>query len=226
MRTKTMGVLTGAALVLGLAVPTAGHATAEPVPTFRFDDCPALPVGVDPARWRCEEMQASGTIRIGSRTVPVNLKATHAEGPPADGGPTQFVFGRLRAEPVRVPGFVPAWLTLEYAGHIDFREGPPLAEVLHLKYRLSAPLVGPDCHLGTDADPMRVVGVVVGDRVPVSADPPVLRFLVEDKDFTAPRSAGCGHLGRWVDRWFGLPAPGSLALTVYFAIRPYESIMD
>ena len=221
--------LSGAVAAVLALTPVSGAAAASDVPAFVFDDCPAIPDGVDRAKWRCEEMHASGTIRIGSVELPVTMKTTHAEGRRPGETKTEFIFGTLRADPVPLPGggrppFPASSLNLEYAGHIDFLAGPPMAEILHLKYRLANRLVGGACYLGTDEDPIKVVGAIVGDRVPLPEDPRILTFVVEDNAFAVPASRGCGRLGHLVDRRFGLPATGSLSLTVYFSIKTYDNI--
>jgi len=216
--------LSGAVAATVALTPTPSVAAAPAVPAFVFADCPAIPDGVDRAKWRCEEMHASGSIRIGTVELPVTLKTTHAEGRRPGETKTEFIFGALRSDPVPLPGVLPSSLTLEYAGHIDFLAGPPLAEVLHLKYRLTNRLVGDACYLGTDEDPIKVVGAIVGDRVPLPEDPSILTFAVEDNAFAVPASRGCGRLGHLVDRRFGLPSTGSLRLTVYFSIKTYDNI--
>jgi hypothetical protein len=231
-KTKIALALTGAALSTVALLPTAASAAA---PAFAFDDCPAIPAGADPAKWRCEEMHATGSVRLGGVTLPVTLKTTHAEGRLAGDTRTTFIFGTLRSGPVPVPGgllgrtdrrhpLVPARAAVEYAGHIDFLAGPPMAEILHLKYRVDSPLTGTGCTIGTDEDPLVIVGTIVGDRVPLPDDPRVLTFRVEDDEFAVPAAHGCGRLGGLVDHRFGLPATGTLGLDVYFSVRTYDQV--
>jgi hypothetical protein len=231
-RTKIALALTGAVLSTVALLPSAASAA---VPAFTFDDCPAIPDGADPTKWRCEEMHATGSVRLGDVTLPVTLKTTHAEGRLPGDTQTRFVFGALRSDPVPVPGgllgrtdrrhpLVPAKAAPEYAGHIDFLAGPPMAEILHLKYRVDSPLTGSGCTIGTDEDPLVIVGTIVGDRVPLPDDPQVLTFRVEDDDFAVPAAHGCGPLGGLVDHRFGLPATGTLGLDVYFSVRTYDQV--
>jgi hypothetical protein len=237
MMTKTLSLaLTGAVLSTLALVPAARAAAATDIPAFTFDDCPTIPSDVDPTRWRCEEMHASGKVRLGSIELPVTLKTTHAEGRRPGESSTEFIFGTLRSEPVAVPGGLwnTRWrplapvnatnLTLEYAGHIDFVAGPPMAEILDLKYKVDNRLLGANCHIGTDAAPMRIVGAIIGDRVPVQDDPLVLRFDVADEAFAVPAASGCGPFDRLVDRRFDIPSTGTLHLTVYFSIRTYDQV--
>jgi hypothetical protein len=231
---KTLLTFAAAVLATTAIIPGGAAAAATPIPAFTFDDCPAIPADVDPAKWRCEEMHASGVIQVGAVQLPVTLKTTHAEGRRPGDPATRFIFGTLRADPVPVPGGLlggrlrhpssATRLALQYAGHIDFLPGPPMAEILHLKYRVSNRLVGRNCYIGTDDEPMVIVGTIVGDRVPVQDDPQVLKFTVADNSFAVPAASGCGPLKRLVDRRFGLPATGMLNLTVYFSIRTYDQL--
>src|SRR5947209_13513321 len=74
------------------------------IPTFDYSDCPRLPAGVDPAKWRCEVLVAQGTATVGDATLPFDFtRVTHAEGPMPDGTPGQ-VFGGFHAARLPVPG--------------------------------------------------------------------------------------------------------------------------
>jgi hypothetical protein len=228
-RTTIALALAGVALSTVALAPSAASAA---VPAFAFDECPALPAGADPAKWRCEEMHATGSVRLGKVTLPVTLKATHAEGRLAGDTQTRFIFGTLRSAPVPVPGgllgrgypIIPAKAALEYAGHIDFLAGPPMAEILHLRYRVDSPLTRKGCTVGTDEDPLVIVGTIVGDRVPDPDDPRVLTFRVEDDEFAVPAARGCGPFGALVGHRFGLPATGTLGLDVAFSVRTYDQV--
>src|SRR2546429_4352364 len=124
---KTLLALGLAAMTLaGMAMPAA----ADPLPTFDFADCPTIPVGTDPAQWRCEVLIAHGTVRIGALpelTIP-RIKTTFAEG--RLNGEYAQVFGALRADPVRVRGSL---VRLEYAGFADFLSVGDRMGELHLK---------------------------------------------------------------------------------------------
>ena len=220
---KIFLALTGVVLATVGLLPGVA-AAAETIPAFTFDDCPAIPAGADPAAWRCEEMHATGTVRLGRVELPVTLETTHAEGRPPGATATGFIFGTLRSDPVTLPGRPRTELTLQYAGHIDFVAGPPMAEILHLKYHVDSPLTRAGCSIGTEEDPLVVVGAIVGDRVPVQEDPQVLKFTVRDDSFAVPATHGCGPARRLVDRHFGLPSTGTLELTVYFSIRTYDKV--
>jgi hypothetical protein len=101
MRIFALAFAALAALAL-TAIP--GTATAEPIPTFDFSDCPALPAGAGPARWRCEAFVSQGALSFGKvRGLPLyEMRMTFAEAG-LNGEFTQ-VFGTLRSVPTRIPG--------------------------------------------------------------------------------------------------------------------------
>jgi hypothetical protein len=223
-------------LVLALAVAalmgvTATAAVAEPVPTFEFSDCPAIPAGADPARWRCEELISHGTVTVG-QTLPVaRIRTTFAEGE-LDGRFAQ-VFGAMRAEPIRVPGGllgVPGAnpllrldVRIEYAGYADFLSVGDRMGEQHVKLAVISPLLPRTCTLGSDADPIRFRPVRTAGPEVISQDPTILKFSLRDNEFAMPVAYGCGPLGRLVERRFGAPSAAGaneLSLTSYVGIKP------
>ncbi|MFI9007860.1 hypothetical protein ACIGNX_11585 [Actinosynnema sp. NPDC053489] len=225
--------LTGAALI-GVVAAAPGQASAETVPAFDFSDCPAIPAGADPAEWRCEVLLSSGTMRIGdSGELDAGaMRLTFAEGR-LDGRYAQ-VFGALRAEPTPVPGgllggpgrhpLLRTDLRVEYAGFADFLSDGDRMGVQHLRLRVGNRLLPDTCLIGDEHDPIvfRPVRTSGPDRV--SANPPVVRFTIEDTTFAVPGARGCGAVDRLVDRRFGLPSPAganSLRLTALVGIKGY-----
>lgn len=212
--------------LVGLAA-TGQPAAADPVPTFDFADCPALPAGADPALWRCEVLMSSGTIRFGNLAEQPTgaMRLTFAEG--TLNGEFAQVFGALRAEPTRVSGGLPMDMRIEYAGFADFHSvGDQMGEQ-HLKIRLISRLLPDTCTIGSDRDPIRFRPIRTGGPDMISTNPPVLRFTIEDTLFAVPKSHGCGGLGRLVDRRFGLPSPAgtnAMALTTLVGLRSYAEI--
>src|SRR3954454_17133018 len=99
----------GAAALAGITGAYApGTAYAEPTATTRsaadFSDCPAIPDGVDPARWRCEVHSAEPKLTMGTVTVTLApITMTHAEGPLTDGTNGQ-VWGAMHSAPTAIPG--------------------------------------------------------------------------------------------------------------------------
>lgn len=221
----------------GPVPPRTAAAQPEPVPAFDFADCPAIPAGADPARWRCEVLVSSGSIRFGNLGEQGTgaMRLTFAEGQ-LDGKFAQ-VFGALRAEPTRVPGgllgvpgrnpLLRTDLRIEYAGFADFLSDGDRMGVQHLKLRVLNDLLPGSCTIGDDADPLvfRPIRTSGPDRI--SADPPVLRFTIEDNAFAVPATHGCGGLGRLVDKRFGLPSPSganSMKLTTLVGLKSYTEL--
>lgn len=202
LRRVAVAVLAAAA-VTGLAQPAA----AEPLPTFDFADCPALPEGADPARWRCEVLMSTGTMRFGNLAEqPMGaMRLTFAE----NGMDEEFAqaFGALRAEPTRVPGLPRTDMRIEYAGFADFlSDGDRMGEQ-HLKIRLISPFLPHTCTVGSNQDPIRFRPIRTSGPDVVSTNPRVLRFTIEDTEFAVPRARGCGVFNGLVNKRLGLPAP-------------------
>jgi hypothetical protein len=202
-----------------------------PATSFAFRDCPPLPAGVQPHRWRCEVLVATGRYQLGKVAVPAvaPITVTHAEGPLPD-GTTGQVFGGLRAERTDIPGgllrrhgpgghnpLMHLGLRIEYAGYADL-VGQPAMDV---RLRLVNPLLGPHCMIG---DPLRLTLSRDGESEWLSRTPPLIRFRWSDRGFALPAASGCGPLRGLVDRRFGLPSAAGVNeayFTAYYTFRTY-----
>jgi hypothetical protein len=218
--------------VAALVGVTATAANAEPVPTFSFSDCPAIPAGADPAQWRCEELVSHGTVTVGSTLPVARIRTTFAEGQ-LDGHFAQ-VFGALRSDPIRVPGgllgtpgdnpLLRLDVRIEYAGYADFLSvGDQMGEQ-HLKLAVRSPLLPRTCTLGSDRDPIVFKPLRVAGPEVISQEPRVLKFSLRDNQFPMPGAHGCGALTRLVERRFAVPSAAGandLSLTSYVGIRGY-----
>ncbi|MBY8882735.1 hypothetical protein K7862_34625 [Streptomyces sp. PLK6-54] len=204
-----------------------------------FRDCPALPAGVDPSQWRCEALTATGSLTLGSRTVPAlaPMTITHAEGPLADGGDGQ-VWGAMRSGPGPVPGGllgIPGtadrnpWTSLslmpEYGGRSDFYSTGNSLGLLTLRFRVLSPLLPRTCVIGRD-NPVELRLQRVGGSQWVSQDPPVIDFDARDDAFAVPAATGCGPLGPLVDAHLGVPAAtgNSIALSASYTFATYDRL--
>lgn len=233
---RRAAVALASAALIGLAVaPTS--AAADPVPTFDFTDCPAIPAGADPAQWRCEVLMSTGTTAFGAITEQSigAMRLTFAEG--RLNGEYAQVFGALRADPVRVPGgllgtgdqnpLLRMNIRLEYAGYANFlSDGDQMGEQ-HLKIRVLSTLLPPTCTIGSDQDPIAFKPIRTSGPDVISTNPPVLRFTIEDTTFATPKAHGCGGLTRLVNKRFGLPAPtgtNAMTLTTTVGLRGYTQI--
>lgn len=226
--TRTFRRVAVAVLALVGLASAAQPASADPVPTFDFADCPAIPADADPALWRCEVLMSSGTIRFGNlpEQATGTMRLTFAEGT-LDGKFAQ-VFGALRAEPTRVRGVLPRLdMRIEYAGFADFLSvGDQMGEQ-HLKIRLLSRLLPDTCTIGNDRDPIKFRPIRTSGPDVISTNPPVLRFTIEDKQFAVPKTHGCGELGRLMNKRFGLPAPAgtnAMTFTTMVGLKSYTEI--
>ncbi|MFJ9835003.1 hypothetical protein ACIRU2_27060 [Streptomyces sp. NPDC101169] len=226
-----------AALLAGVAgVWAAGAAYSAPAAGARaatgFGDCPALPEGVDPARWRCEVHTATPKLTMGEITTTLApIAMTHAEGPLPDGADGQ-VWGALHSAPTAVPGgltgtpaggHAPALglaIRPEYGGRSDFYTGR-----LSLRFRLLSPLLPRDCAIGASA-PVDFQVKRSGPSRHVSEDPPVIEFSAYDDTFTAPAPEHCGPLTGPLGRRLGLPAASGnlLSYDASYTYRTYDRL--
>ncbi|WP_106178230.1 hypothetical protein [Prauserella shujinwangii] len=210
-----------AAVVAAIALPASA---ATPPPAFDFADCPALPEGADPARWRCEVLVSTGTLSFGHvrdlRLAPMRL--TFAEGT-LEGRYAQ-VFGALRAGPTTLPGLPGGTLRLAYGGYSDFEANADRKGEIALTAELAGRLLPGDCAIGTAREPIHSEIQQVGPTEVVSVDPPVLRFRSIDEQLAMPATTGCGGWGRVLDRRLGLPSESgrnTLEQDTLVALRPY-----
>lgn len=244
LRRAAVVALASTALIglMSVAQPAAAapEPAGDPVPTFDFADCPAIPADADPAQWRCEVLMSSGTIEFGTIAEQHTgaMRLTFAEGR-LDGEFAQ-VFGALRAERTRVPGgllgipgsdernpLLRMDMRIEYAGYTDFlSDGDRMGEQ-HLKIRVISRLLPGTCTIGGDQDPIRFRPIRTSGPDTISADPPVLRFTIEDERFAVPGARGCGGLDQLVNRRFGLPAAANantIRLTTLVGLKSYTQL--
>ncbi|MEW1626050.1 hypothetical protein AB0387_01245 [Streptomyces sp. NPDC089173] len=219
-----------AGLALGAAPAQAAERAVDPT-EFDFSACPAaddLPTGADPGTWRCEVMHATGRLRMGAfdEQLTEPMRITFAEG--RVDGEFRQVFGRMTAAPIRVGG-TPLTLTPRYGGYSDFLSDDTRRGEFALTFAIGSAYGPParpssGCSVGSDED---AVHLVLKDTDPtrvISKDPLVVAFGTQDAEFTAPRTSGCGPLGRVLDRALGLPSAAGanvFAMDVTVALRPY-----
>ncbi|MFI1581788.1 hypothetical protein [Embleya sp. NPDC020630] len=222
--------------------PTKDRTTPSAValPTFDFGDCPTLPAGADPDRWRCEVHVATGEMRLGGIVVPLRpMTITHAEGPLPDGSTGQ-VFGALHAAPsptsgglLGVPG-LPGRAPLlgmsvetKYGGWFDFLSHGTSAGGLDVTLSLSGPLLPKDCSIGTAEQPIRLTMMRKGPNEWISKDPPILKGTLWDNTVAIPAAGGCGPLGTVLNQRNGLPSPGgtnSVTLDGLYTFKTYAQL--
>jgi hypothetical protein len=231
--------LAGAAALAGLAglcAPGFAYAaepdtTAAP-PAADFSDCPALPGGVDPTRWRCEVHTAAPQLTIGRVSVTLApITMTHAEGPLPDGTKGQ-VWGAMHSGSTAVPGGLTGSaasehsrrpqlaIKPEYGGRSDFYTGR-----LSLRFRLLSPLLPQGCTVGAST-PVDFQLKRSGPSEWVSQDPPLIKFSAYDDTFAAPAAEDCGPLTVPLNRRLGLPASSEnlMAYDATYTFRTYDHL--
>lgn len=211
--------------VATVATPAPVAEVPPPAPSYDFRDCPAIPQGTDPSRWRCEVLTADGSLTMGDVTLPSlsTITLTHAEGPMPDGTDGQ-VWGGLRSGATAVPGGLtgaPAadrlpqlglFLRPVYGGTSDFYSDGDDLGMFTLRFRLESPLLPRTCEIGAGT-PVTFRLRRAGGSTWLSTDPPLIQFTAYDDAFTVPAAQGCGPLDRLVDHRLGLPASSGNALS-------------
>ena len=236
---------TGALLVATGALAPAALAKAQPNPEFeQFAQCP---VTVKKVADCLAAHTTTGEFKLGSKTVKINKTITLQGGleekshvlVPAANGET------LSHTPLTVPGGLTGieglegiggevTATTELAGPVEVfsenLEGAGTAVVLPIKGKLSNPLLGEACYVGSEAEPI-VLHLTTGTtnppapNKPISGNPGKASFneaftiititgnSLVDNSFAAPGANGCGGvlspvLDEVVDLQAGLPAAG------------------
>ncbi|MER6026523.1 hypothetical protein [Streptomyces sp. NPDC001851] len=234
---RRVAAVAGAAVLAGTAAVCApGVAYSAPLATAAtatdYSDCPPLPEGVDPGRWRCEVHTAAPRLTLGSVTVKLGtITMTHAEGPMPDGSKGQ-VWGAMHSSATAIPGGLTgspagdraAVLGLavqpEYGGRFDAYTGQ-----FSLRFRLLGPLLPHSCVIGADA-PVDFQLKRSGPSKWVSQDPPVIEFSAYDDTFAAPAAGHCGPLTAPLNRRLGLPAATGnlLSYDASYTFKTYDQL--
>ncbi|WP_225832541.1 hypothetical protein [Streptomyces sp. NK08204] len=225
-------VLAGAAALCAPGVAYAATDAASTPSAADFSDCPPLPDGADPSRWRCEVHTAAPRLTIGKVTTELApMVMTHAEGPMPDGSKGQ-VWGAMHSASTAVPGGLtgtPAGdradepglaIQPEYGGRSDFYTGQ-----FSLRFRLVGPMVPESCVIGA-GDPVDFQMKRSGPSKRVSQDPPVIEFSAYDDTFSAPAAEHCGPLTRPLNRRLGLPASEGnlLSYDASYTFKTYDQL--
>jgi hypothetical protein len=220
------------ALVTALAVCGAFAPAAvagDPAPGLEaFAGCPEPPAAID----HCTISTTTGRLELGRIDLRLDEPITLNGGVPA-GSPAPFEFDergglfspRVPITDPRLPGG-PVQAKLQLAGTIMV--ALPASETMPLKVKLEHPLLGADCYIGSEREPL-TLNLTTGTTAPpppnqpisgavpgFSLDPADPRiFLVSDgvfvdNAFRTPAASGCGPHGaldRVVNALAGLPSP-------------------
>ncbi|MGW5412558.1 hypothetical protein [Actinomadura geliboluensis] len=233
-RLAVPAVAAAALLTLGLASP-ASAANPDPIPSsFDFSDCPPLPAGASPNYSQCwVGVVTSGTFKVGNfdQTIEKPIKITWATTFNTSTFETKNIFGGLDAEKMLVqPGlfgdpFLSAvYAKVEYAGAFEMPVSSDMKINLGVKVRLINPILGSNCTVGTNSNPI-MLNLTTGTTSPpppntpitgepatiAQENPPVLQAKHVGNSFAVPGAKGClfgGGVADWlVNQIGGFPSP-------------------
>ncbi|MEV4677096.1 MULTISPECIES: hypothetical protein [Actinomadura] len=229
-----LALAAGTALSGAALVPSA---SAETIPAFSFDKCPALPSGADPTWWNCNvAIITGGQFKLGrldqAITSPITL--TYAVGFDPVTLEQKVIVGGFQAGKMLVkpgifgdPLFSAVYARPEYAGFMDLQNGDVL---LNLKVKVINPNLGPYCYIGSNGNPIKLHLIFGSTPVDVSTDPPVFKATMVDNSFAVPGSSGCGLAGtlNWaVNSQAGVPSAAGNNTAIfnqYVSYKPYTDL--
>lgn len=254
------------ALALMVSAQPAAAAPARPrapiPPELNFSDCPKksdLPAGADPALWLCSPtVIGGGRLKMGRIDQAINqpLKLTWANGFDAVTLEEKFVFGPLRAQPIRVAGGVlgipgtdvlpilqiRALPQLAAPPEISPKDAPGVAIRLKLKVKVLNPLLGNACYIGSAKTPI-TLNLIFGTTNPPPPnkpitgkgiephpdDPSVFTSTVVDNAFAVPRASGCGPHGLLnpvANLRAGLPAKAGTNTAIFDQLTTFKTYAE
>lgn len=241
---RTVATLMGG--LLALAIVAAPAAQAKPVPNpeyLPFADCP---VTVKHVSHCLVATTTSGEFKLANKTVPITkpivvqggiVEGSHVLVPAADGN-------TLSHTPLTVPGGLTGIEGLPLGGEViadtelagpvevfeeNLSDGRGPAVKLPVRVKLENPILGEECYVGSDTEPV-LLQLTTGTTKPPSGTQPIsgkagtasfnpaLTIItisgasLVDNTFTAPAVSGCGGsllsplLDTAVDLQVGLPA--------------------
>jgi hypothetical protein len=209
--------LAALALSAGFLAAGTSAANADPVPytpsDADFADCPQLPDGVRPGLWNCLAIIVTGgTMKLGDleQELTQPIRITVAMGP--KDRKLALVSGGIKSDPIPVnPLPLPVDLLgmtvqVEQAG--DIVPAPVLPESIPLKIKVNQWLLGSNCYIGGDADPIAVKPNMSDLALTTIDGVHVIKTKITDSTFAVPAVSTCGLLGNpLVNRIAGLPSP-------------------
>jgi hypothetical protein len=225
---KSLFAVVAAAAIL---VSPNARAAADYQPTDAdFASCPKLPATANKLLWACVSLNiVGGELKIGKFdqqlgspigiTTAIGLldgKITTVGGG-AGGGTAQSPAG------FTVPGLGSLEVTFEQAGPLPGTG--PIPTALPLKVHIVHFLVGGNCYIGSDADPISIKPTLTDPRIQVFGTVPVIRTGIGDSTFAIPAATNCGLFTGLINSAAGLPsASGSnkAVFDVVLRIRNYQ----
>lgn len=245
-----------AALALGApaqAAPSSAKAKAaqafdDPIPTFDYSHCPALPAGADPATSSCfNAVVTSGRFQVGAfdqqLTSPISLTfaSFHAN------HKYTTAFGALTADKMLVrPGiFGDPILTAVYAKpeYVSGFATNNFAVDMKMQIRLTNPFLGGKCIIGRDdpidlhlttgtTNPPAPNGPISGSPATIiSHNPDIYKLTDVDNAFSVSGAKGCalqlGLVDAVVNNQAGVPAAAgknTMIFNEYASFKTYDKL--
>ncbi|MFE9106195.1 hypothetical protein [Actinomadura geliboluensis] len=219
-----------ATLTFGMASPALA-ANPDPIPsTFDFSDCPPLPEGAHPTFSNCYVgVITSGTFKIGNfdQAIEEPIRFTYANTFNPTTFETKVLFGGLSAPKMLVqdglfgdPFLTAVYARVEYAGKFEMPVSSDFEITLGVKVRLINPVLGSNCTVGTNSNPI-LLKLTTGTTNPpapntpitgeglqvVQTTPEVVRSAKHvGNDFAVPGAKGClfgGGVADWLVNQIG-----------------------
>lgn len=220
-------LVTLAALVALIALaPSVASATTTPAAGYgQFTGCP------NPAQATTElcfhTVFTSGELKVGKIEIPIGTPITYSGGITSSGNVVFNAFGGMPPVPQSVPGGIVGltgltWLAgvltpaeqevdadIELAG----TPGPPWPETLSLpiKIHLTNPVLGKNCYIGSNANPI-VLDLITGTTSPPPPNKPITG--TEPEFLLTPNEVLDLENGTYVDNSFAVPGANGCVLTL------------
>jgi hypothetical protein len=225
-RVRTLFVTLAALVALTALAPQAASATTTPAPGYgQFTGCPNP--AQNPAIEICfHTVFTSGEFRVGGVEFPISNPITYSGGYTASNEVDFNSFGGMPPVPQSVPGGIVgltglAWLAglppaeqevdadIELAG----TPGPPLPETLSLpvKIHLTNALLGNNCYIGSNANPI-LLDLITGTTSPPPPNKPITG--TEPEFSFTPNEVLDLEEGTYVDNSFAAPGANGCVLTI------------
>ncbi len=207
---RTAGLAMAAVTAAAALTGPAAHADSTYQPSSAdFASCPKLPSGATALLWNCVAViVAGGEFKLGTfdYTLGSPLVIDTAFG---------FQNGTFTVLPGGsgsgaggsggISGLGLVNVTVEQAGAPTGSGLIP--DTIPIKVHITGLLVGSNCYIGSDSDPIVLKPTLTDGRVQWFGTTPVLRGTIGDSTFNVPASTGCGLVGAIVNFALGLPSP-------------------
>jgi hypothetical protein len=219
-------VAVAALVALVALVPSAASATTSPAPGYgQFVGCP------NPAQATTElcfhSVFTSGELQVGKIGIPIGNPITYSGGTTPGGNVVFNASGGMPPVPQSVPGGLVAltgltWLPtvlspseLEVDADIELAgtPGAPWPETfsLPIKIHLTNPVLGPNCYIGSNANPI-VLDLITGTTSPPPPNKPITG--TESEISFTPNEVIDFENGTYVDNSFAAPGANGCVLTL------------